>query len=357
MQFLTLPLSFSKLGFAGNSAPLHIVPTAVCFASQGSSLESATGSNVSAVQSAKLGSSYSNHTLKAEMAFSVGNEAIEAHGASTKNQLVHPVKHGVIENWNAMEKFWEHCIYRYLRFDAELHPIVLTEPAMNGPENREMTAEIWFESFNAPSLYIGVQPVLTVAAACAWSSTAGGKHSLTGTVVDIGEGVTNVVPIIDGYVFPSAIRQLPIAGKDVTHFLNGMIREREVVPAEESFELGKYIKETQCYVAQDGLVSEWNSFAKDPSSIVRQFAWKGKRNGSNTYNVEIGYERFVGGEAFFDPQLLGSDCKKTLAQTVDECIQLCPVDSRRTLYQVSAVHMHNYAFLFRQSPFRVVLRW
>lgn len=32
-----------------------------------------------------------------------------------------------------------------------------TEPPLNPPENREYTAEIMFESFNIPGLYIAVQ--------------------------------------------------------------------------------------------------------------------------------------------------------------------------------------------------------
>lgn len=32
-----------------------------------------------------------------------------------------------------------------------------TEPPLNTPENREYTAEIMFESFNVPGLYIAVQ--------------------------------------------------------------------------------------------------------------------------------------------------------------------------------------------------------
>lgn len=34
---------------------------------------------------------------------------------------------------------------------------VQTEPPLNTPENREYTAEIMFESFNVPGLYIAVQ--------------------------------------------------------------------------------------------------------------------------------------------------------------------------------------------------------
>ena len=47
--------------------------------------------------------------------------------------------------------------------------MLLTEPPLNPPENREYTAEIMFETFNVPGLYIAVQAVLALAAS--WSSS------------------------------------------------------------------------------------------------------------------------------------------------------------------------------------------
>lgn len=51
---------------------------------------------------------------------------------------------------------------------------------MNTPENREFTAEIMFESFNVPGLYIAVQAVLALAAS--WQSRDFSQRSLTGLV-------------------------------------------------------------------------------------------------------------------------------------------------------------------------------
>ena len=64
---------------------------------------------------------------------------------------------------------------------------------MNAPENREYTAEIYFESFGAKGLYIAVQAVLALAAS--WTSGKG-EQTLTGTVIDSGDGVTHVIPVV-----------------------------------------------------------------------------------------------------------------------------------------------------------------
>ena len=62
--------------------------------------------------------------------------------------------------------------------DPADHPFLLTEPPLNTPENREFTAEIMFESFNVPSLYIAVQAVLALAAS--WLHRADNERALTG---------------------------------------------------------------------------------------------------------------------------------------------------------------------------------
>lgn len=57
--------------------------------------------------------------------------------------------------------------------DPEAHNFILTEPPLNTPENREYTAEIMFETFNVPGLYIGVQAVLALYAGFAAAASAG----------------------------------------------------------------------------------------------------------------------------------------------------------------------------------------
>ena len=117
----------------------------------------------------------------------------------------------------AQERFYEQVIFRYLRAEPEDHYFLLTEPPLNTPENREYTAEIMFESFGVPGLYIAVQAVLALAAS--WVSKEVGERTLTGTVIDSGDGVTHVIPVAEGYVIGSCIKHIPIAGRDITYFV------------------------------------------------------------------------------------------------------------------------------------------
>ncbi|XP_023568659.1 actin-related protein 3B isoform X2 [Octodon degus] len=98
-----------------------------------------------------------------------------------------------------------------------------------------------FESFNVPGLYIAVQAVLALAAS--WTSRQVGERTLTGIVIDSGDGVTHVIPVAEGYVIGSCIKHIPIAGRDITYFIQQLLREREVgIPPEQSLETAKAIK-------------------------------------------------------------------------------------------------------------------
>lgn len=55
----------------------------------------------------------------------------------------------------------------------------------------------------------------------------------TGTVIDSGDGVTHVIPVADGYVIGSCIKHIPLAGRDITNYIQQIQRERkEPIPAE-----------------------------------------------------------------------------------------------------------------------------
>lgn len=69
-----------------------------------------------------------------------------------------------VDNWDTMEKFWQHGIFNYLRCDPEEHYFLLTDSPVSSPESREYTGEIMFETFNVPGLYIAIQSVLALSA-------------------------------------------------------------------------------------------------------------------------------------------------------------------------------------------------
>ena len=208
--------------------------------------------------------------------------------------------------------------------------MLLTEPPLNTPENRELTAEIMFETFNVPGLYIAVQAVLALAAS--WTSKNVKERTLTGTVIDSGDGVTHVIPVAEGYVIGSCIKHIPLAGRDITAFVHRLLRERgEPVPAEDALEVAKRIKEMHSYVCPD-LAKEFAKYDSDPAKYFRTYEGQHKRT-KQPWVADVGYERFLGPEIFFNPEIFSSDFLTPLPDVVDESIVKCPIDTRRGLYK------------------------
>ncbi|CAE6426658.1 unnamed protein product [Rhizoctonia solani] len=317
---------YSKLGFAGNSDPSFVFPTAIATREHASttSQSASRGPPVAA----KPGNLASKRGIE-DLDFFIGDEAI----ANSKTYGVHyPIRHGMIENWDHMERYWEQSIFKYLRAEPEDHYFLLTEPPLNAPENREQTAEIFFESFNVQGLYIAVQAVLALAAS--WSSNKSMDRTLTGTVIDSGDGVTHVIPVAEGYVIGSAIKHIPIAGRDITSFVQTLLRERgetASIPPEDQLRVAQKVKEDYSYVCQD-IVKEFRKYDTDPYKYFARFEGEHSVTGRQ-YSIDVGFERFLAPEIFFNPEIASSDFLTPLPEVVDGVIQQSPIDVRRGLYK------------------------
>jgi len=299
---------YTKLGYAGNTEPQFIQPS--CIAVK---------------ESANVGSKKVAKGVD-DLDFYIGDEATDKPNYAVK----WPVRHGIVEDWDLMEKYMEQIIFKHLRCEPEDHHFLMTEPPLNTPENREYLAEIMFESFNVPGLYIAVQAVLALAAS--WTSRAVGERVLTGTVIDSGDGVTHVIPVAEGYVIGSCIKHIPIAGRDITYFIQQLLREREVgIPPEQSLEVAKAIKERYCYICPD-VAKEFNKYEAEPSKWIKHYESLNSIT-RQKFEIEVGHERFLGPEIFFHPEFANPDFTTPISTVVDEVIQNCPIDVRRPLYK------------------------
>lgn len=297
---------YTKMGYAGNCEPSFIIPSLI-----GTKDPKQARKDLKGLE---------------DMDYYIGDEATSRAGEYHVN---YPIRHGIVENWDAMERYWQSCFFKHLRCDPEEHNVLLTEPPMNTPENRELTAEIMFETFNVKGLYIAVQAVLALAAS--WTSKQVSERTLTGTVVDAGDGVTHIIPVADGYVIGSCIKHIPMAGRDITNFIQTLIRERESsIPPDECMEVAKRIKEQYCYVCPD-MAREFRKYDKEPKRWVKRANGVDKRG--SPWECDVAYERFLGPEVFFNPEICNPDYTTPVPNVIDATIQASPIDTRRGLYK------------------------
>jgi centractin len=153
-------------------------------------------------------------------------------------KLSHPMSHGNVDNWADMEQIWNH-IFKEMKVSASQHPVLISEVLENPDTNRDKTAEIFFEHMSVPALYFQSQPILSLYA----------QGKTTGIVLDCGDGVSQCMPIVEGFAVKGASNRIDVGGRDVTEYLMLLLRRSGYnFHTSAEFQIVKDIKEKLCTV-------------------------------------------------------------------------------------------------------------
>ncbi|KAJ8950291.1 hypothetical protein NQ318_021147 [Aromia moschata] len=138
-------------------------------------------------------------------------------------ELTSFLKEGMVENWDMFENFLDYIYNHALRAIPKDHPILLTEPPWITPPKREEMAELMFEKYNVPAVYLAKNASL--------AAFANGRP--TCLVVDSGATHTSAVPPqICRYVLTQAVVKSPVGGDYLSSQCRTYLSERgiELVP-------------------------------------------------------------------------------------------------------------------------------
>uniref|UniRef100_A0A182MX72 Actin n=1 Tax=Anopheles culicifacies TaxID=139723 RepID=A0A182MX72_9DIPT len=211
-----------------------------------------------------------------------------------------PLQRGVPCDWDAMESVWEYAFKKVLNVAPEDHRVLLTDRPLSARATREKAVQIMFEKFSTPATYVSMQATLALY----------GAGRTSGTVVDVGDGTTSVVPIYKGTPTVEAIANVELAGCDMVDYLAAAhnVSDRE---------MAREIMEKVGAVGANG--------ESEAMNIVQHKA-------SNGSILSIGPERFHCGEAMFNPSAIGHRQMKPLPRLIVESVAACKEISRNSLY-------------------------
>jgi len=200
----------------------------------------------------------------------------------------HPIDRGHTRDVDHMSVVWNDIFQYKLGVDPSQHGLILTESINSSPFAAAATVSSMFDTFQVP--YIGLVPAPVMAL------YASGRE--TGVTLDVGGGLTQVVPIINGYPIMrtdgrGAVKHTAhLGGKDLTQrFARMLMPHRGAwLPSVAEYSVMENLKDKACRIA--ATPQEYNDLERNP---VESFT---------DYTMPDGLQLSVGHECIKAPECL-----------------------------------------------------
>jgi actin len=223
-------------------------------------------------------------------------------------KIFYPINKGIIQDWLSFEKIIDYIFYN-LRVDPSLVNVLFAVHPLFPYSDLKKLFELFLEKYQCNAFYPVLDSMLTL--------YAGGFQ--TGLVVEIGDSLTRITPIYQGYKLDHAIKHLDIGGRTLTKFMEKMLGEGGF-SADSSIrrELVRALKEKACFVSLD---------YKEDLKRVEQYEKEYSLPDGST--ISLARERFEVPELLFNPSLELEEI--SLPEAILDVIEMCDIDIRPDL--------------------------
>lgn len=205
-----------------------------------------------------------------------------------------PIDNRTITNFENMEKIWT-SLFQELKVQPESHPLLCSDCPFNPMMVREKTLQVFFETFNIPSV-------------CSTYSTSLALYNAgltSGIVVDTGESTTDVIPVFECFTMTHLISRIDIGGRHINEYMKKLFNQNgQVFPSSSEKDILREVKEQIGFVRGDPKPSD------DQEKLFMT---------SDGAQIKVGRPRYQSAEVLFDPSLIGSQSlgiPKTIAEVI-----------------------------------------
>lgn len=341
-----------KAGYAGEDAPKAVFPSVVGSIEQLEAVNDIKSEKenepISDSKSSLKG--FDSEKAKIKRKLYVGSQALGFR--RDHMEVISPFKDGVVADWDIVDNIWAHVFRERLLIDPKEHPMLLAEPTLNAPQQRERMAELMFENYSVPALFVAKNAVLT--------SFASGRA--TSLVVDSGGGSTTVAPVHDGYVLQKGVSTSPIGGEFLTECMMKSLESKGIILKPRYSFKRKEIRSGDFQIIDLDFPNTTESYKLYSQKVIASDIKECVCRAPDTpYDesayanipmtpyelpdgqlIEIGADRFKVPDVLFNPSLvqtipgmeniIDSAPVRGLPQMVIESINKCDVDIRRELF-------------------------